>query len=100
MISSQDSSLITAAESHLLCEGHVFTGSGNKEVESFEGLFFCLPPVGRVSPIKREYVSVNFCAQRPVRPNKPERRGLGQRKVNYRVRQGDWVAHALKSPEL
>ena len=82
MVSSQESSLITAAESHLPCEGHVFTGSGDKAVDSFEGLFFCLPPVGRVSPIRREYVSVNSCAQHTVRPNKQEHRSLEQKKVN------------------
>ena len=99
MVSSRDSSPITAAESHLPREGHVFTGSGEKAVDGFEGLF-CLPPVGRVSPIKREYVRVNSRAQCTVRSNTPERRSLEQRKVNYRVRQGEGVAHALKSPEL
>ena len=53
-----------------------------KAVDSFEGFFFCLPPVGRVSPIRREYVSVNSCAQHTVRPTKQERRSLEQKKVN------------------
>lgn len=51
-------------------------------------------------PGGRGDVNTSSCAWRTVRSNKAETSEAGQRKVYFRAMQGEWVAHALRSPEL